>query len=480
MSPALTFLQRMAAGASREPARWGCVLLCVAWVVLRFVGLTSSPPGFALDEALGALHLQCLAETGRTALGRPWPLFEKGFNGGFYTPAFLYSGVAWVELFGSSIASMRALAAMYSSLTVLGLWLLARQLLDRRGAELTALAAALSPWAFQFSRIAWDPPLAPAFLVWGVYAFFRDGRAGARVASGVLLSLAMYSYPPLRAQVPLVLLLLLVCGRERPRGMLALCAAFAIASMPLVIASTHPSFTSRTARLSIVNRSYIESERGQRSPPLFVAEQLLRHFAEHLRPSFLFTSGDASLRHSSQLIGELGFLDDAAIVLALWLLLARRRPREGQVTRYPLARVALGAAWVAFCGVLPAALTNEGLPHALRAIGAWPALSLLTGLTLSLACQRLRLMPWLVVALAAAQTLYFIPRYFTDYPPRAADIFRVDLQRAADAHDPSRLMAAGRNSDVYQLRYYLIEAFGQHCGDSAALAKRIHDGSFLP
>ena len=469
MSPALIKLQRLANVA--------CLAFTSAWVVLRFVGLTRSPPGFALDEALGALHLQCLAETGHTALGNAWPLFEKGFNGGFYTPTFLYSGLAWVELFGSSITSMRALAAAYSSVTVLGLWLLTRQLLDRRAADLTALAAALSPWAFQFSRIAWDPPLAPAFLVWGVYAYFRESLA-ARIASGVLLALAMYSYPPLRAQVPLVLISLLVCARGRRRSALALCASFVLTSLPLIITSANPAFTSRTARLSIVNRSYIDAERGDHSPLVFVFVRLLQNFGEHLRPSFLFTSGDATIRHSSQLIGELGFLDDAAILFGVWLLLARPRTLEHEPTAYPPARVALGAALVALCGVLPAALTNDGLPHALRAIGAWPALSLLTGVTLSAAWQRSRIAPWIIVTLATAQTFYFVPRYFTDYPERAAEVFRADLQRAAASHDPAQLMAAGLHSDVYQLRYYLIEAFGGRCDESATVAAQIRDGGY--
>jgi hypothetical protein len=82
------------------------------------------------------------------------------------------------------------------------------------------------------------------------------------------------------------------------------------------------------------------------------------------------------------------------------------------------------------------------------------------------------------VALAAAQTLYFVPRYFTDYPARAADDFHADLQRAAATHDPRQLMAAGLHGDVYQLRYYLIEAFGGHCDESAAVAARIRDGGY--
>ena len=49
------------------------ILLAVAVALLgaRFVALEWSPPGFYVDEFLGALHAICLSQTGHSSSG-PW------------------------------------------------------------------------------------------------------------------------------------------------------------------------------------------------------------------------------------------------------------------------------------------------------------------------------------------------------------------------------------------------------------------------
>ncbi|MET0389158.1 MAG: hypothetical protein ABW321_24505 [Polyangiales bacterium] len=476
-APTAGMLQRMAAAWNGRAGgvAAGCAwLLTVFWCVLRFIALDVSPPGFFMDEALAALHLQCLAETGRSAHGEAWPLFAEGLNGGFYTPAFLYSGLIWKALFGSSVASMRGIAAAYSVATVVGLWMLARELGDEASARWVALAAAISPWAFQFSRVAWDPPLAPAFLVWGAWALVRSYG----IAAGLLCSLAMYSYPPLRVQAPLVLLLSLLWLRRRlsPLSILACCVSFAGASVPLVVRSLDPRFMSRTAHLLILTPDYVR-ERGGERPILFVVSQLLDNLHEHLRPSFLFLTGDSSLRHSSQIIGQLSALDDLALVGLVGLIVKRFVTTESPAAARP-ARVSIviGSAIAGLCGVLPAALTCDGLPHALRAIGAWPAVALCTGTVLGALAARYRWAPWLIVMLAGWQTLYVVPRYFTDYRERARGEFQAELRTAAESHQMPQLMAAGRAKHEDQLRYFLIQELGYGCESSREPAARIRRG----
>jgi hypothetical protein len=426
-----------------------------------------------MDEALGALHLQCLAQTGRSAHGVAWPLFADGLNGGFYTPTYLYSGLIWTHVFGFSIASVRAIAAVYSVATVIGLWKLARELGDDTSARLVALAAAISPWAFQFSRMAWDPPLGPAFMVWGAWAYLRSDKLAWRALAGLLLSLAMYSYPPLRVQVPLLLVLLLLGRRGRPAAALSCCVTFLVVSLPLVFRSLDPRFSSRAASLSILTPDYVR-DRGGEHPLLFVISQVLDNVYEHLRPSYLFLTGDSSLRHSSQVIGELSVLDDLAIVGLVVLIVRRFTRAEPPGTRRLPALVA--GVLAGACGVLPAALTHEGLPHALRSIGAWPALALCTGTVLAALWTRYARAPWLIVGLAALQTLYFVPRYFGDYRVRARGEFQAELRDAAESHRLPQLAAAGRRKDEFQLRYFLIEDFGYGCDNSREPAARIRRG----
>jgi len=69
---------------------WFVPVLATLWLVLRFIGLEHSPPGFYGDEIRAALHLICIGETGRSAYGERWPTFVYGAGGGLYTPPFLY------------------------------------------------------------------------------------------------------------------------------------------------------------------------------------------------------------------------------------------------------------------------------------------------------------------------------------------------------------------------------------------------------
>ena len=131
------------------------VIACLA----RFVALEYSPPGFYVDEAMGATHILCLAEQGTGADGVSFPLFFR--TASYSYPPFVHFSAGWVKVFGDSIYSLRAVAAFFNLLTLLGLYLVGRLFLDETGALLIALAGAVSPWAFQFARIAWDPAVAP-------------------------------------------------------------------------------------------------------------------------------------------------------------------------------------------------------------------------------------------------------------------------------------------------------------------------------
>jgi hypothetical protein len=208
-------------------------LLGWIWIVVRFYGLDVSPPGFFMDEAAPAVHAMCLAETGKDADGKPWPLYSSAAGGGHHPLTLLAFDIAWTGVFGTSRAAFRAVSAFWILLTAFGLFSIARDLAAMMPATIPAttpgrsegedgnpaaeafpwlvlLAALLSPWGFQFSRVAWESPLAPAFMVlslMGILRMYRSGKPAFAWATfaGFCAAASMTSYPPLRAVVPLVL-----------------------------------------------------------------------------------------------------------------------------------------------------------------------------------------------------------------------------------------------------------------------------------
>lgn len=476
-----TQARRLAMNALRvfrtlAPATSLALLLILVWCALRFAWLEGSPKGFFMDESRGALHVMCLAESGVSGDGKRWPLFASGFAGGFYTPPYLYGALAWTWAVGTSPAAFRAFSAFANVLTLVGLFVLVRSTVGPRAALFALLAGALSPWSWQFSRIAWDPPLAPAFLVWGTYAFAKSPRPWTQVSAGGLFSLAMYAYPPLRATTPLwVLTLVVLAWRHKThslRHILTCLAAMTLVTLPLAMVMFAEGFTNRSASLSILSRDFIEGNRGGMPAVAFVAETFLGNVFAHLHPRYLLFRGDANLRHSSQLIGQLGPIDVLAILLAL-AFVVRSLVFERSSTRVaPRAvgtiRWALLALWGAFLGTLPAALTWEGLPHALRSIATWPFVAMFSGVVLAAAAEHLRKLAPFVVLVGAAHTVLFLPKYLRAYDSVDNEWFHPEVSRrfrdrARSADEAVKPLLA--NYSDMQLRYHLMRR-GLSCAES--------------
>jgi len=449
---------------------WGIALVAI---VGRFLALDHSPPGFWLDEFLAGLHLGCMSQAGQSGHGEKWPLFVLGAGGGYYTPVFLYFGMLWTKLFGLSFTSLRAMAALFVSITIAGIYLLAKRLGGPRVALWATLLASLSPWAFQFSRITWDPPLAPAFLIWccNFWLLRRSWLGG--ILAGAMFAGALYSYPPTRIQAPLLFLALffLTWGMTNRRWVRL--AGFAVTSVLLVIPllrfMTTPQFLERSSGLAIFSHGYLDQHRGHLYPILAFVNIFLDNLALHLRPSFLFFTGDPNLRHSTQMLGELGLLDDLALLFGVLLLASaiRNRAARGDESRLSpsLGQIFALAGSGILAGLVPAALTWEGLPHALRAIGAWPFFSLLGAGLIALAEKRWRLVRGFALATACAHICLFGWLYFREYPRIAGEAFNSDWRNSLT--DISRLSPEARSSFARNngdlLRFYMMRSGRYDC-----------------
>lgn len=457
--------------------------VAVGWCVMRFIGLEKVPAGADPDEMLSGLQVECLAQTGASAEGERWPLFPEGRGGGLYSPTYVYTLLAWTRIFGISMTSVRALSAAFSVLAIIGLGLLARRVAGHRAALLAMVAASLSPWSFQVARLAVDAPMAPALVVWGVYFFLRSPRVASALAGGVLLALGAYTYPPVRVLVPLLTILLLLIERNRLSAarVTAFLGTMAVVAAPLLKRVLNGTVMGRAKALSIFSDDYVRDHSGPFRTWVFLPKQALENLFEHLRPSFLFFSGDANIRHSTQVMGELGWLDIlalACVCMTLAVAIFRAFASRVSVEQSP------SRAWlVAGCAViaagfatLPAALCWEGLPHAFRSMAAWPAVALFTGAVLSVAWSRWPLVRVAAAALVLAQTAHFVPYYFKVYPKKSYAEWSGPVRAAAVSRDPARFAAAARGTDEIGYRYLLIRYFGDTCLSSREHAQRISRG----
>jgi hypothetical protein len=481
------------------PERWlrtCCALLLligVFWCVTRFVGLERAPYGIWMDESRVALHTTCVAETGAPASGEDWPLFAPAFGGGHHPSILIYFELLWTKLFGNSIASFRAAIALFNLVTIAGLTLIARHVGGPMLALTMFVSGAISPWSFQFSRIVWEGPIGPACAVFAVFCLLQPPRWYWAVLCGVLGGLAMFAYPPLRLATPLVLagvgLLQLRRSelRWRVRDLALAVAALTLTFLPVLIMTLQGRLSARAMDVAIFSRDYIRDHRGSMPRALFVLSQFLDNLFSHFRPSFLFFSGDENLRHSPHLVGQLSPVDALALgAVAVWLALvvtrALRSPSTVSLSSYQrrlLCCMAAGVAGFVF-GAVPAALTWDGEPHALRSIASWPWAVLAGGAAVAfwISKHARYVLPALVVG-CSLYTLYYVPSYFRVFQGMPDDPFRRDVREAVDTRGDKPILSVVRPwLDAYggeeELRYYLIRWGGYSCHSSDEALRALH------
>jgi 4-amino-4-deoxy-L-arabinose transferase-like glycosyltransferase len=449
--------------------------------VSRFFFLETSPPGFYIDESAVATQALCISQEGTSAAGERFPLFFHSYGGVVHMPVYVYSAALWSKVFGSSIAAFRALAAFASTLTIVGLFFVGRALVGRQAGVFVALAAALSPPLFQVGRLAWDPALTVVFLVWALYVVARARSRRWAALSGALFGLSMYTYPTARAHVVLLLPALFFLVRRRaaqPRRLaIAFVLALVLVAVPLVANTVSGEIQTRYHYIGIFTPDYA-AEAGETPVPWFLARTFAENVLTHFDPTYLFVRGDANLRHSSRFTGELGWLDDLALIAGVGMAVAalgRRwggsRQEDDEPARSSGVRVAmLLAVYGILTGVVPAAMTWEKLPHALRSIGAWPFVSLLSGTLLWMLCRRHPRAVLLVIAVSVAFGLAFGHHYFTRYAQKAQrgfDTFiKKDALKAQASGDWDRFLDARGGYGHVSLRYYLMHYGGETCSSS--------------
>lgn len=150
-----------------------------------------------------------------------------------------------VNLFGVTFTGLRVMSAIFGTLTIIALWLLARELFNRRIAFLAALMLATFPPHLHFSRLAINNIADPLFGTLALFFLVRALRCGWGFAlAGVLLGFTQYFYEGGRLLYPPLigggLIIWLVLERPAARsvswwGVGKFWAAFLLVTLPLYV-----------------------------------------------------------------------------------------------------------------------------------------------------------------------------------------------------------------------------------------------------
>ncbi|MCH8741834.1 hypothetical protein IH779_02945 [Patescibacteria group bacterium] len=364
----------------------------------RLWQLDTIPPGLYPDEAIN----------GNEALSNPWKVFYPENNGreGLFINLIFLS----FSIFGISIWSLKIVPAVIGILTVLGLYLLTKEIfqntLDSRRTskrvvykiQATSIALfssfflAISFWHINFSRIDFRAILLPLLSVFAFYFLFRGFRTKKIfyfIISGIFFGLGFHTYISYRFIVlllPIVLISFWFIYQREGLQKQFLVFSFLLLVFTFIVALPIGVYFLQNPQ-DLVSRASHITVFAQDNP----VKAFLVSFVSHL--GMFNISGDFNWRHnfsgSPQFFWPIGILFLAGFIFSIKEFLKFFKTKN--FTLYtsrlpePAAQAAGGQAyfillsWL-FIMLLPGVLTYEGVPHALRVIGIIPAVYIFAGI----------------------------------------------------------------------------------------------------
>ncbi len=332
----------------------------------RFYKLPSVHPGLYPDEAMNGNNALEAIKTNDFKIFYPE---NNGREGLFINIQALFLKFLLPENGHPEPWMLKLPSAIFGILTVLGVFFLARELFrnyhGNKIALLSSFFLAVSFWHVNFSRIGFRAIMAPFFLTWGIYflllSFRKLGSAKNRLLpllAGTIYGLGFYSYIAYRATPILILAIMILSwlkNKNIKRHILfaSLCFIFAsiITVLPLLnyFIKNPADFFGRTAQISIFNSPTLVKDLG----------------LNILKTAAMFNfAGDYNWRHN--IAGRPLLFWPVGILFLIGLFLSVKNFRKNFIL--------LG--WL-IVAALPVVISNEGMPHALRAIIMAPPIFIL-------------------------------------------------------------------------------------------------------
>jgi len=302
-----------------------------------------------------------------------------------------------ILLLGNTVLGLKIIPILFGTLTVLGTYLLTRELFVSRFAGIiSGFLVAVSYWAINFSRIGFRANFVPLLLVFSFYFFFSGLRLKKHwlfIASGLLFGLGLHTYIAFRI-APIILIILipaLIATRKKfiqtywKFALSFILAAF-VSATPMLwdFFVSHPEhFESRSDAISVFSPNVNHGN---------FWETLMRSFSLSLAKYVVW--GDQNWRHNhppypildpvSSFFFVVGFCITLYKIISITLhrALNNNRNRDLVVFLFLLT-------WF-FALLAPEFFTSEGNPHALRSIGTIPVVYILASYPILIVWRKMR------------------------------------------------------------------------------------------
>lgn len=363
-------------------------LILISAFLARIYNIENIPSGVYPDEAVNGIDALRAIHTGQYQWFYPDNNGREGLMMNLVALSF--------QIFGVSIFALKLPSVIFGTLTVLGTYLLTKELFrSQRAGLIAAFFVAFSFWAINFSRISFRANMLPTILAFSFYYLFCGIRYNKIIhnlkdkkfwqtsvfksylyfmLAGLIFGIGLHTYISFRIAPAILLASFIALWITKKhfwrdywkQSLIFVFSAFITMAPMFYTFYQHPEYlNSRTGNVSVLSP---EMNHGK---PI---KTLLRSLGLSLVKYNFW--GDQNWRHNyppypilNPILG-LTFLGGLIYLIIKWFHLVvlrfkhKIRDRKFYVYTFILA-------WF-FAMLAPEFLTAEGLPHALRSIGTLP------------------------------------------------------------------------------------------------------------
>ncbi len=424
------------------------LLVVILAFFLRFYKITEDPPSLNWDEVSIGYNAYSILKTGKDEWNQPFPIHFKSY-GEYKLPAQIYASIPGIYFFGLNEFGVRITPVVYGTLTVLVMFFLGNILFESELVGLvSAFLLAISPWHIQLTRASFESSLATLFVTLGIL-FLIKGFKNHKwfILSMIPFALSVFTYNTTRIFTPIFLLAFLLIYRKIlvnfKKIILISLLVFTVLLIPLA-----PFLLSgeRSARYKLVSITddpglipRINENRGHSTLPqplpklvhnkyTYVAFYFTRNYLAHFTPQFLFISGAPHKQHSVQGMGELYYFQAPFLILGLFSLYYFKNRYKGMLF-----------AWI-LLAIIPVAVTNDSIPHALRTLIAAPFYQLVSAFGLLISVRWLKkkslilkiITTIILTAIIVISVKLYLDNYYIVYPVKYSKDWQYGYKQAVD------------------------------------------------
>jgi len=472
------------------------MLMIVVAIFFRFFQLGQIPVSTYWDETAMMVDLKAVLASGQDMHGLPWYQTIFPSYGDYKLPVYIWLSLIPSWLLGVSPLSLRLVSALAGVATFVIAAGIGRRLAElgcfpvkfRRLLPLSiALAVAISPWSFMFSRTAFEGHVSQVLMAGSVWILLSlPGKWWRAILAGGLGALSIYTYYATRfVWFPVVILggLLLVSFGKRQEMNKLLIQLFLAISVSVILLIPllkspwyQPMQQFRLGASSILNPAPDQNQINQIrewsgnsvlsrvffNQEVALAQSLIQNYSAHLNLKTLFFSGDSNLRHSTTNHGL--FLLPMLLPLLLGFIVLLKKAR---------LLIFIGGWWLV--SLLPASVPLD-VPHALRSLNALVPISIIMGFGVAQMglywSDRSKWKSWLVkiwIAMLVLSFLLFLYFYFIIYPSLSAQHWQADFPRLVSLINSSVVQGEPVLTLISDDKFYLyLMAYGDYQGDEFA------------